>query len=154
MHKQEHRRLRAGERTIKSYIFASYFYEAVGEAVAERVDELITFTFRFACSFIYLGCAFGSPVSLAYFDERVKISLVLIVACFSSLPSSRSIYRHHVFAFQMYPVGMSDMRLIDTKVSTTWCQRQLVKSNSTFNAFLMPETPKVASERQPVSMTR
>lgn len=54
----------------------------------------------------------------------------------------------------MYPVGMSDMRLIDSKVSTTWCQRQLVKSNSTFNAFLMPETPNVAKERIPVSMTR
>lgn len=46
------------------------------------------------------------------------------------------------------------MRLIDSKVSTTWCQRQLVKSNSTFNAFLMPETPKVANVRQAVSMTR
>ena len=62
--------------------------------------------------------------------------------------------RHRVFAYQIYPVGMSDMRLIDNKVSTTWCQRQLVKANTTFNAFLMPELPKVATERQTVSMTR
>lgn len=62
--------------------------------------------------------------------------------------------KHHIFAFQMYPVGMSDMRLIDSKVSTTWCQRQLVKSNATFNAFLMPGQPQMANERQAVSMTR
>lgn len=54
----------------------------------------------------------------------------------------------------MYPVGMSDMRLIDGKVSTTWCQRQIVRANATFNAFLLPEVPNVATDRIHVSMIR
>lgn len=62
--------------------------------------------------------------------------------------------RHHVFAYQMYPVGMSDMRLIDGKVSTTWCQQQVVRANTTFNAFLLPETPNVAKDRIHVNMIR
>lgn len=62
--------------------------------------------------------------------------------------------RHRVYDYQVYPIGMSDMRLIDNRVSTTWCQRQLVKSNATFNAFLMAGPPPVASERSAVSMTR
>lgn len=33
-------------------------------------------------------------------------------------------------------------------------QRQLVKSNATFNAFLMPNYPKVAKDRKVVTMTR
>lgn len=63
-------------------------------------------------------------------------------------------HRHNVFAYQMYPVGMSDMRLIDGKVSTTWCQRQVVRANTTFNAFLLPEIPNVADDRIHVSMIR
>lgn len=130
--------------------------------------------------FVYLirPYTLRSPVFCAIFDEHrlgcahsfYRLSVVADATAVSPILSncnslfdfsistllfySPSIYRHHVFAFQMYPVGMSDMRLIDSKVSTTWCQRQLVKSNSTFNAFLMPETPKVATVRQPVSMTR
>lgn len=46
------------------------------------------------------------------------------------------------------------MRLIDNRVSTTWCQNQLVKSNTTFNAFLMAKTPTVSKERIRVEMTR
>lgn len=30
--------------------------------------------------------------------------------------------RYHVYSQQMYPVGMSDMRRLDTRMSTTWCQ--------------------------------
>lgn len=30
--------------------------------------------------------------------------------------------RFHVYGEQLYPVGMSDMRLLDNRVSTTWCQ--------------------------------
>lgn len=54
----------------------------------------------------------------------------------------------------MYPVGISDMRLIDGKVSTTWCQRQVVRANTTFNAFLLPEVPNVATDRIHVNMVR
>lgn len=77
---------------------------------------------------------------------------------------------------------MSDMRLIDSRVSTTWCQvccmhsmfliirldllfpllqcsqyllqRQIVRANTTFNAFLMADSPHVTKTRTPVSMTR
>lgn len=62
--------------------------------------------------------------------------------------------RFHVYGEQMYPVGMSDMRLLDNRVSTTWCQRQLVRANTTFNAFLLPEQPVVEPEPLRVSMTR
>lgn len=55
---------------------------------------------------------------------------------------------------QLYPIGMSDMRLIDNRVSTTWCQKQLVKSNTTFNAFLMAKPPTVSKDRVRVTMTR
>lgn len=30
--------------------------------------------------------------------------------------------RYHVYNEQMYPLGVSDMRLVDSSVSTTWCQ--------------------------------
>ncbi|PSN39806.1 hypothetical protein C0J52_13621 [Blattella germanica] len=62
--------------------------------------------------------------------------------------------RFHVYGEQMYPVGMSDMRLLDNRVSTTWCQRQLVRANTTFNAFLMPDKPVVEPEPLRVSMER
>lgn len=77
---------------------------------------------------------------------------------------------------QLYPLGISDMRLIDSKVSTTWCQvsfkmlhvyiiihiivfpmdfqRQIVKANISFNAFLMPNLPTISKDRLPVNMTR
>ncbi|XP_037042951.1 uncharacterized protein LOC119079274 [Bradysia coprophila] len=62
--------------------------------------------------------------------------------------------KHRVYDYQVYPVGMSDMRLIDSRVSTTWCQRQIVRANTTFNAFLMADSPHVTKTRTPVSMTR
>ncbi|XP_063547122.1 uncharacterized protein LOC134754711 isoform X2 [Cydia strobilella] len=62
--------------------------------------------------------------------------------------------RYRVFQAQMYPMSMTDMRLIDSKISPTWCQRQVVKSNTTFNAFVMPGHPEISEELVPVSMTR
>lgn len=62
--------------------------------------------------------------------------------------------RYHVYGHQLYPLAMSDMRLIDNKVSTTWCQRQLVKVNTTFNAFLLPKAPQLSEERKPLTMVR
>ncbi|KAJ8971794.1 hypothetical protein NQ314_000540, partial [Rhamnusium bicolor] len=62
--------------------------------------------------------------------------------------------RYHVYGHQLYPLAMSDMRMLDSRVSTTWCQRQLVKVNTTFNAFLLPTTPQLSPERKPLSMVR
>lgn len=33
--------------------------------------------------------------------------------------------RYHVYGYQLYPLAMSDMRMLDGKVSTTWCQVSL-----------------------------
>ncbi|CAH1641874.1 unnamed protein product [Spodoptera littoralis] len=62
--------------------------------------------------------------------------------------------RYRVFLGQMYPMSMTDMRLIDSKISPTWCQRQVVRSNTTFNAFVVPGPPELTDELVPVSMTR
>ncbi|CAH0598388.1 unnamed protein product [Chrysodeixis includens] len=62
--------------------------------------------------------------------------------------------RYRVFSGQMYPMSMSDMRLIDSKISPTWCQRQVVRSNTTFNAFVVPGPPELTEDLVPVSMTR
>lgn len=137
--------------------------------------------------------------------------------------------RYRVYGHQLYPLAMSDMRMLDSKVSTTWCQvscflvcffplllvtlsfwvcgfccvcklikplkkpikncvfsisecqianssagrenrlsslllsplvfrlsfqRQLVKVNTTFNAFLLPNTPQLSPEKKPLSMVR
>ncbi|KAJ3665389.1 hypothetical protein Zmor_000886 [Zophobas morio] len=62
--------------------------------------------------------------------------------------------RYHVYGHQLYPLAMSDMRLIDNKVSTTWCQRQLVKVNTTFNAFLLENSPVLSPHLKPLTMVR
>ncbi|XP_050487818.1 uncharacterized protein LOC126872199 [Bombus huntii] len=62
--------------------------------------------------------------------------------------------RYRVYCEQLYPLTVSDQRLIDAKVSTTWCQSQVIKVNTTFNAYLMNDEPKMENEFLPVSMTR
>ncbi|XP_046751667.1 uncharacterized protein LOC124414690 [Diprion similis] len=62
--------------------------------------------------------------------------------------------RYHVYSDQLYPLAASDQRLIDGKVSTTWCQTQLVKVNGTFNAYLLDQQPEIKEETVPVAMTR
>jgi len=62
--------------------------------------------------------------------------------------------RYNVYIQQAYPVGMSDVRLLDNRISTTWCQRQVVWSNATFNAYLMSEQPEMQQETVKVAMTR
>ncbi|KOC65647.1 hypothetical protein WH47_00671 [Habropoda laboriosa] len=62
--------------------------------------------------------------------------------------------RYRVYSEQLYPLTVSDQRLIDAKVSTIWCQSQMIKANATFNAYLMNDEPKVKTEALPVSMTR
>ncbi|XP_068624078.1 uncharacterized protein [Battus philenor] len=80
------------------------------------------------------------------------LALMIVVPClFIFIPLYM---RYRVFSGQMYPMSMTDMRLIDSRISPTWCQRQVVKSNATFNAFVVPGPPSMADELVPVSMTR
>ncbi|KAK9877472.1 hypothetical protein WA026_018581 [Henosepilachna vigintioctopunctata] len=62
--------------------------------------------------------------------------------------------RYRVYVHQLYPLAMSDMRVIDGRISTTWCQRQMVKANTTFNAFLLPDSPKISDNFETLSMVR
>ncbi|XP_075215596.1 uncharacterized protein LOC142321412 isoform X2 [Lycorma delicatula] len=62
--------------------------------------------------------------------------------------------RYFVYGEQVYPVGMSDMRLVDHRISTTWCQSQTVWSNATFNAYLMDSQPQFEKEYEHLHMTR
>ncbi|XP_063982987.1 uncharacterized protein LOC135165530 isoform X1 [Diachasmimorpha longicaudata] len=62
--------------------------------------------------------------------------------------------RYRVYSEQLYPLAATDQRLIDGKISTTWCQRQVVKVNTTFNAYLINGDPQIKIEPTPVSMTR
>ncbi|CAH1108512.1 unnamed protein product [Psylliodes chrysocephalus] len=62
--------------------------------------------------------------------------------------------RYRVYNNQLYPLAMSDMRMIDNKVSTTWCQKQRVTVNTTFNAFLLSNIPQLSTERKPLTMVR
>ncbi|CAG4995515.1 unnamed protein product [Parnassius apollo] len=80
------------------------------------------------------------------------LALMIVVPCLFILVPLYMKYR--VFSGQMYPMSMTDMRLIDSRISPTWCQRQVVKSNATFNAFVVPGPPAFADELVPVSMTR
>ncbi|XP_065168171.1 uncharacterized protein [Atheta coriaria] len=62
--------------------------------------------------------------------------------------------RYRVYVEQLYPLAVSDMRMLDNRISTTWCQRQLVRTNATFNAFLLPETPTISYKHKPMTMVR
>ncbi|XP_053620129.1 uncharacterized protein LOC128680765 isoform X2 [Plodia interpunctella] len=80
---------------------------------------------------------------------RMLALLIMVPSAFIFVPLYLRVY-----SGQMYPMSMTDMRLIDSKISTTWCQRQVVKSNATFNAFVVPGPPEFSQELVPVSMTR
>ncbi|KAH1014486.1 hypothetical protein HUJ05_012344 [Dendroctonus ponderosae] len=62
--------------------------------------------------------------------------------------------RYNVYGAQLYPLAMSDMRMIDNRVSTTWCQKQRVRTNTTFNAFLLADSPKLSNSLRTLSMVR
>ncbi|XP_028039330.1 uncharacterized protein LOC114249824 [Bombyx mandarina] len=82
---------------------------------------------------------------------RLLTLLIILPSMFIMIP----LYlRYRVYSGQIYPMSMTDMRLIDSKISPTWCQRQVVRSNATFNAFVVPGPPEMAEELVPVSMTR
>ncbi|KPJ20094.1 hypothetical protein RR48_02847 [Papilio machaon] len=82
---------------------------------------------------------------------RLLVLMIVLPCMFIFIPLYM---RYKVFSGQMYPMSMTDMRLIDSKISPTWCQRQVVKSNATFNAFVVPGPPSLSDELVPVSMTR
>uniref|UniRef100_A0A8D8TT01 E3 ubiquitin-protein ligase APD1-4 middle domain-containing protein n=1 Tax=Cacopsylla melanoneura TaxID=428564 RepID=A0A8D8TT01_9HEMI len=62
--------------------------------------------------------------------------------------------RYHVYNEQVYPLGVSDMRLVDTSVSTMWCQKQIIRANTTFNAYLLSAHPDTQPDPVHISMTR
>ncbi|VVC95794.1 unnamed protein product [Leptidea sinapis] len=82
---------------------------------------------------------------------RLLAFMIILPSLFIFIPLYM---RYRVFSSQMYPMSMTDMRLIDSKISPTWCQRQVVKSNATFNAFVVPGPPELMQELVPVTMTR
>lgn len=87
---------------------------------------------------------------------RVLRLCLLGIALPTALVSVPLYLRYHVYANQLYPFAVSDMRLLDRRISTFWCQSQVVKlnDNATFNAFLLPQDPPMASTLKPVSMVR
>ncbi|XP_063373642.1 uncharacterized protein LOC134661462 [Cydia amplana] len=99
------------------------------------------------CSNLASRGLFRGPLRIC----RLLAFLILLPSLFIFIPLYM---RYRVFQAQMYPMSMTDMRLIDSKISPTWCQRQVVKSNTTFNAFVMPGPPEISEELVPVSMTR
>lgn len=54
----------------------------------------------------------------------------------------------------MYPVGVSDMRIVDSKISTTWCQQQLIHANTTFNAYVVAKEPEISDKMEKINMRR
>lgn len=62
--------------------------------------------------------------------------------------------RYRVYTEQMYPLSVSDMRMLDNRISTSWCQRQLIKVNATFNAFLLKDAPQLEADTKPLTMVR
>ncbi|VVC29154.1 Domain of unknown function DUF4792,Domain of unknown function DUF4793 [Cinara cedri] len=62
--------------------------------------------------------------------------------------------RYHVYPDHKYPLAITDMRILDQKMSTFWCQRHIVNTNATFNAFLMPEKPSMLPRMEYVEMER
>ncbi|XP_059061293.1 uncharacterized protein LOC131854181 [Achroia grisella] len=99
------------------------------------------------CSRIASRSCYKGPIRLC----KLMVLLIAVPSAFIFVP----LYlRYRVFSGQMYPMSMTDMRLIDSKISTTWCQRQVVKSNTTFNAFVVPGPPQLTQDLVPVTMTR
>eukprot|EP00092_Neocalanus_flemingeri_P037943 GFUD01041300.1.p1 GENE.GFUD01041300.1~~GFUD01041300.1.p1 ORF type:complete len:517 (-),score=125.30 GFUD01041300.1:18-1568(-) len=59
--------------------------------------------------------------------------------------------RPHIFT-----LSPTDMKLLnyEHKVSTMWCKAQTLRMNSSFNAYLLPEKPKLKRKRQRIQMER
>jgi len=50
----------------------------------------------------------------------------------------------------------ADMKLLnqESTVSTAWCSGQSIRMNSSFNAYLLPEKPKIKRKRERIAMKR
>ncbi|XP_065215348.1 uncharacterized protein LOC135842011 isoform X2 [Planococcus citri] len=46
------------------------------------------------------------------------------------------------------------MRIVDNKISTTWCQSQLIQANTTFNAYVVSKEPEISDEIEKINMRR
>ena len=59
--------------------------------------------------------------------------------------------RPHVFT-----LSPNDMKLLNYEhtVSTMWCKEQTLRMNSSFNAYLLPEKPKLQKKRQRIKGER
>ncbi|XP_026809627.1 uncharacterized protein LOC113551536 isoform X1 [Rhopalosiphum maidis] len=62
--------------------------------------------------------------------------------------------RYHVYSDHKYPLAITDMRILDQKMSTFWCQRHIVNTNATFNAYSLPEKPTMLPKMEFVEMER
>ena len=63
------------------------------------------------------------------------VRLCILIVLFPGLLVAVPLYmRFHVYGEQLYPIGMSDMRLLDNRVSTTWCQVSRKKCRVTGDA--------------------
>jgi len=56
----------------------------------------------------------------------------------------------------LFHLSPLDMKLLnyEHRVSTIWCSKQTLRMNSTFNAYLLPEKPKLQRKRKRVQMER
>jgi len=56
----------------------------------------------------------------------------------------------------MFTLSPNDMKLLNYEhtVSTMWCKEQKLRMNSSFNAYLLPEKPKLQRKRQRIKMER
>lgn len=57
--------------------------------------------------------------------------------------------RYHVYSEHVVPLGMSDMRLVDSKISTTWCQVRYSQNPVFLNViFILATTGQVQCDIQ------
>lgn len=70
-------------------------------------------------------------------------SLVLAIVCFST----PLILKFNVYRSTQSPAYPYDLRLINNRISTVWCQGQCVSSDDAFDAFLFPNSLRFDNER-------
>ena len=76
--------------------------------------------------------------------------LLITLLCVPLYMRFVSLRPHHL------SLSPSDMKLLNHEhtVSTIWCQAQTLRMNSSFNAYLLPEKPKLLRQKQKVQMER
>jgi peptidyl-prolyl cis-trans isomerase SDCCAG10 len=72
------------------------------------------------------------------------VRLCILIVLFPGVLIAVPLYlRFRVYREQLYPVGMSDMRLLDNRVSTTWCQVSWKNNTFTYNGKVNSSQSKV-----------